>query len=183
MRSACRHDVTTFIARIRPHVDHPVGLHYRAHFVLDHHHGIAGINEALQLHQQPVGIRSMQPGGWFIEHIQAAAALAALQLGCELDALSFATRKLGCRLADAEVTQSDLAQELQWPRHCFFACEELARFIEEAVNLLETDGRLVVISYHSLEDRIVKNTLRDLARGEIDPVTGRSRSEAPEIRR
>jgi 16S rRNA (cytosine1402-N4)-methyltransferase len=58
--------------------------------------------------------------------------------------------------------------------------EELAgleRCIEETVRLLETDGRLVVISYHSLEDRIVKNTLRDLARGEIDPVTGRSRSE------
>jgi len=45
------------------------------------------------------------------------------------------------------------------------------------VQLLETGGRLVVISYHSLEDRIVKTTLRDLARGEVDPVTGRSRSE------
>jgi len=54
----------------------------------------------------------------------------------------------------------------------------LERFIEEAINLLETDGRLVVISYHSLEDRIVKNGFRDLARGEVDPVTGRSRSES-----
>jgi 16S rRNA (cytosine1402-N4)-methyltransferase len=58
--------------------------------------------------------------------------------------------------------------------------EELAGledFIQGAVNLLETGGRLVVISYHSLEDRIVKNSLRDLARGEVDPVTGRSHSE------
>jgi 16S rRNA (cytosine1402-N4)-methyltransferase len=53
----------------------------------------------------------------------------------------------------------------------------LERCIEEAVQLLETGGRLVVISYHSLEDRIVKTTLRDLAQGEVDPVTGRSRSE------
>jgi 16S rRNA (cytosine1402-N4)-methyltransferase len=53
----------------------------------------------------------------------------------------------------------------------------LERCIEEAVQLLDTGGRLVVISYHSLEDRIVKTTLRDLARGEVDPVTGRSRSE------
>ncbi len=54
----------------------------------------------------------------------------------------------------------------------------LEDFIQEAIDLMEADGRLVVISYHSLEDRIVKNTLRDLARGEIDPVTGRSRSES-----
>ena len=54
----------------------------------------------------------------------------------------------------------------------------LEGFIQEAIDLMETGGRLVVISYHSLEDRIVKNTLRDLARGEIDPVTGRSRSES-----
>lgn len=54
---------------------------------------------------------------------------------------------------------------------------ELERFLDEAVRLLETDGRLVVISYHSLEDRIVKNTLRDLARGEVDQVTGRPHAE------
>jgi 16S rRNA (cytosine1402-N4)-methyltransferase len=54
----------------------------------------------------------------------------------------------------------------------------LEGFIEQAVRMLEDDGRLVVISYHSLEDRIVKNTLRDLARGEIDQVTGRPRSES-----
>jgi 16S rRNA (cytosine1402-N4)-methyltransferase len=46
------------------------------------------------------------------------------------------------------------------------------------VRLLDRDGRVVVISYHSLEDRIVKNTLRDLARGEIDEVTGRPRAES-----
>lgn len=56
--------------------------------------------------------------------------------------------------------------------------EGLEGFLQEAIDLLEAGGRLVVISYHSLEDRIVKNTLRDLARGEIDPVTGRSRSES-----
>jgi 16S rRNA (cytosine1402-N4)-methyltransferase len=59
--------------------------------------------------------------------------------------------------------------------------EELAgleAFLDQAVRLLETDGRLVVISYHSLEDRIVKNTLRDLARGDIDQVTGRPRAES-----
>lgn len=54
----------------------------------------------------------------------------------------------------------------------------LEDFIEQAVRMLENDGRLVIISYHSLEDRIVKNTLRDLAHGEVDQVTGRPRSES-----
>jgi len=56
--------------------------------------------------------------------------------------------------------------------------EGLEAFIQQAVDLMETDGRLVIISYHSLEDRIVKNTLRDLAHGTVDQVTGRPRAES-----
>jgi 16S rRNA (cytosine1402-N4)-methyltransferase len=55
--------------------------------------------------------------------------------------------------------------------------EGLRGAIEQAIELLDHEGRLVIISYHSLEDRIVKNGLRDLARGEIDRVTGRPRAE------
>jgi 16S rRNA (cytosine1402-N4)-methyltransferase len=40
--------------------------------------------------------------------------------------------------------------------------EGLGEFIEQAVDLLEPDGRLAAISFHSLEDRIVKQTLRRL---------------------
>ncbi|HVR09499.1 MAG TPA: 16S rRNA (cytosine(1402)-N(4))-methyltransferase RsmH [Thermoanaerobaculia bacterium] len=50
--------------------------------------------------------------------------------------------------------------------------------MEQAVKMMATDGRLVVISYHSLEDRIVKNSLRDLVQGEVDQVTGRPRAES-----
>lgn len=57
----------------------------------------------------------------------------------------------------------------------------LEALLDQAVRLLEKDGRLVVISYHSLEDRIVKNTFRDLARGEVDEITGRTRSESQVI--
>jgi S-adenosyl-methyltransferase MraW len=41
--------------------------------------------------------------------------------------------------------------------------EELGQFIETAIDLLQTDARLAVISFHSLEDRIVKQTLRRLS--------------------
>lgn len=59
--------------------------------------------------------------------------------------------------------------------------EQLRELLDESVRLLEQDGRLVVISYHSLEDRIVKHTLRDLATGEIEPITGRPRAETQVI--
>jgi 16S rRNA (cytosine1402-N4)-methyltransferase len=40
---------------------------------------------------------------------------------------------------------------------------QLERFLEPAVRALEPGGRIAVISFHSLEDRIVKHTLRRLA--------------------
>ena len=42
----------------------------------------------------------------------------------------------------------------------------LESFIGTAASRLEAGGRLALISFHSLEDRIAKHTLRDLARGE-----------------
>jgi 16S rRNA (cytosine1402-N4)-methyltransferase len=55
--------------------------------------------------------------------------------------------------------------------------DQLEELLDQAARLLDQDGRLVVISYHSLEDRIVKNALRRLAVGKIDQVTGRPHAE------
>ena len=41
--------------------------------------------------------------------------------------------------------------------------EGLAQFVETAVDLLQPDGRFAVISFHSLEDRIMKQELRRLS--------------------
>ncbi len=59
--------------------------------------------------------------------------------------------------------------------------EELEELLDQAVRLLDQDGRLVVISYHSLEDRIVKHTLRDHGTPEVEPITGRPRAETQVI--
>jgi 16S rRNA (cytosine1402-N4)-methyltransferase len=42
--------------------------------------------------------------------------------------------------------------------------DELKKGLASALNMLKVGGRLCVISYHSLEDRIVKNFVRDNAR-------------------
>jgi len=47
--------------------------------------------------------------------------------------------------------------------------EELARILPECVTHLKNGGRLVVISFHSLEDRIVKHFIRDMADGDKLP--------------
>jgi len=48
--------------------------------------------------------------------------------------------------------------------------EGLKAFLPQAVDILEKRGRLVIISFHSLEDRIVKNFFREESRDCICPL-------------
>ena len=47
--------------------------------------------------------------------------------------------------------------------------DDLRDLLDSALELLREGGRLVVISFHSLEDRMVKRFMRDMARGDQLP--------------
>ncbi len=47
--------------------------------------------------------------------------------------------------------------------------DNLSKFLNDSLKWLKSGGRMVIITYHSLEDRLVKRTFKDWARGCICP--------------
>jgi 16S rRNA (cytosine1402-N4)-methyltransferase len=84
------------------------------------------------------------------------------------------TRQLAALVAKAvptrEPQQDPATRTFQALRiHINQELEELSLALPQCVELLRPGGRLVVISFHSLEDRIVKRFLRDNARADSLP--------------
>jgi len=94
------------------------------------------------------------------------------------------TRQLAALVAKAvparEPSQDPATRTFQALRiHINQELEELPLALPKCVELLKPGGRLVVISFHSLEDRIVKRFLRDNARA--DPLPARLPLRAREL--
>ena len=63
--------------------------------------------------------------------------------------------------------------------------EKLERFLPQCINLLADGGRLVIITFHSVEDRLVKRFIRDACVGAPGPqgVPFRNREFRPTLKR
>ncbi len=101
------------------------------------------------------------------------------------------------RRSDPVRTTADLrkvVEEVYGPREALIVLPRVFQAVRIAVNdelgalktllrvcpgLLAPGGRFAVISFHSLEDRLVKRAFRTLVTADRDPVTGAQVSEAP----
>ena len=106
-------EFTAAASAIRPKVDYPVRRLDYVEVVLDHDDTVAAIHEAMQHVQQAINIGEVQPSRRLVEDVHRAAGGATGELRGELDALRLTAREGRCRLAEAEIAESDLAQRLE----------------------------------------------------------------------
>ncbi len=145
------------------------------------------------LHDGPLDMR-MNPeegesaAGWLARAPEAEIARVLSEYGEERFARRIAAAIVAARREEPITTTGRLAQIVseanpRWEQHkhpatrAFQAIriqvnrelDELKELLSETLDLLAVGGRLVVISFHSLEDRLVKRFMRDMARGEQLP--------------
>ena len=67
---ALRDDAPTLVAAFRAHVHDPVCIGNQIQVVLDHHHRVAGLHQAVQHADQLTDISHVQSDGRFIQNIE-----------------------------------------------------------------------------------------------------------------
>ena len=67
-------------AAARPEVDHPVGGLDDVEVVLDHHHGVALVDQAVEHLEQLADVLEVEAGGRLVEDVEGLAGGAARQL-------------------------------------------------------------------------------------------------------
>jgi len=93
---------------------------------------------------------------------QVAGAIVAARLQHRIETTRQLAEVVGSAVRSREPGKNPATRTFQAVRiHINRELEELSVTLPQAVEVLEPGGRLAVISFHSLEDRIVKNFLRD----------------------
>ena len=81
--------------------------------MLDHHHRVAGVDQAAEHLQQVLDVRRVQAGGRLVEDVEGAAGGAAAQFLGQFDPLGLATGEGHRTLAQGDVAQADVDDGLQ----------------------------------------------------------------------
>src|SRR5687768_12801929 len=149
------------VAALGSEVDHPVGGLHHVHVVLDDHHRIARVAQAVQHFEQQLDVVEVQPSGGLVQYVKGAAGVALRQLERKLDALRLAARQRGGGLAQAHVAQADIDQRLQLARDRRHRGEEAHRFGDRHLQHLLDVAALVA---HLQRLAVVALAMADVAR-------------------
>ena len=125
-----RHDRPAPHPALGTEVDDPVRGLDHVEVVLDHEHGVAPVDQAMQHVQQHAHIFEVQAGRRLVENVQRAARVAFREFRRELDALRFAAGQRRRALAEMDVAESDIIQRLQFLRNPRLILEECERILD-----------------------------------------------------
>ena len=128
-RTSCNHGPAG-VARAGSKIDHVIGHRDNAHVQLRRDDRVARIDQRLQVRDETIRVGAVEPGRRLVQDVQRVSALRALQLGCELDTLRLTPGKLGCRLTQPEVVESDVRQSCQRSSDLLIAHEEQVRLLD-----------------------------------------------------
>src|SRR6202171_1290991 len=132
-RGAGSHHLATLVPTFRTQVDDVIGGFEHVEVVLDDHHRIAGIDEAMEDVEQPLDIGEMEAGGRLVEDVERLPRVTPAELFGELDPLRLAPGQLGRRLPQADVAKAHLAEGLELAFDLGDAVKELGRLLDAHV--------------------------------------------------
>ena len=118
------------LAPFGPEVDDVVRRPDHLEVVLDHQHRVPAIDQPLQRRHQRGHVDHVQPGGRLVENVQRVVLRAAGQLLGQLDPLRLAAGEGRRGLAEGEVAEADLVEQLQGPRDLRVIGEKLEGFLD-----------------------------------------------------
>ena len=107
------HELPAGVSALGPEVQDPVGALDHVEVVLDHEHGVAGVDQALEHAEEPPHVVEMEPGGGLVEDVEDVVAQPGAQLRGDLEALGLAARERGGGLAEAEVAEAHVLEHLE----------------------------------------------------------------------
>src|SRR6266550_3069081 len=112
LRGSLRHPPPTRVTGSRSQLDHPVGSLDDVQMVLDHQHGVAGVDQPVEHAAQRSDVVEVQSRRRLVEDVELApgAALRERQLAGDLQALCLAAGQRGRGLPESQVSEPDLLQ-------------------------------------------------------------------------